>query len=137
MLTGLLGGAVYVNAFTLLSREVQPCLQEFSLAAASLADSVGIALADICGVLIQVCSTHSHTRTCPGKDVYILCHSTVLVLTSGLTSSLQVHMKAFLACRGAFSRPTGSLGLILPANTEPSASMAMLYVINSYCCNHG
>ncbi len=56
MLTGLLGGAVYVNAFTLLSREVQPCLQEFSLAAASLADSIGIALADICGVLIQVCS---------------------------------------------------------------------------------
>ncbi|CAL8471388.1 g10930 [Coccomyxa elongata] len=54
-ITGLLGGAVYVNAFTLLSREVQPCLQEFSLAAASLADSVGIALADICGVLIQGC----------------------------------------------------------------------------------
>lgn len=55
MRPGLLGGAVYVNAFTLLSREVEPCLREFSLAAASLADSVGIALADICGVLIQVC----------------------------------------------------------------------------------
>ncbi|KAK9918138.1 hypothetical protein WJX75_001533 [Coccomyxa subellipsoidea] len=53
--TGLLGGAVYVNAFTLLSREVEPRLREFSLAAASLADSVGIALADICGVLIQGC----------------------------------------------------------------------------------
>lgn len=29
--------------------------REFSLAAASLADSVGVALADVCGVLIQGC----------------------------------------------------------------------------------
>ena len=51
---GLLGGAVYVNAFTLLAKEVEPSLREFSLAAASLADSVGIAMADICGILVQV-----------------------------------------------------------------------------------
>lgn len=62
MLAGLLGGAVYVNAFTLLSREVEPRLREFSLAAASLADSVGIALADICGVLIQVYCHLSYLR---------------------------------------------------------------------------
>jgi hypothetical protein len=42
-----------VNAFTLLSKEVPPSLREFSLSAASLADSVGIALADIAGILIQ------------------------------------------------------------------------------------
>ena len=43
-----------MNAFTLLAKEVEPSLREFSLAAASLADSVGIALADICGILVQV-----------------------------------------------------------------------------------
>ena len=51
---GLLGGAVYVNAFTLISRHVDPLLREFSLAAASLGDSLGIAFADIAGILIQV-----------------------------------------------------------------------------------
>jgi hypothetical protein len=29
--------------------------REFSLAAASLADSLGVALADVCGILIQGC----------------------------------------------------------------------------------
>ena len=52
--TGLLGGAVYVNAFTLISRHVDPLMREFSLAAASLGDSLGIAFADVAGVLIQV-----------------------------------------------------------------------------------
>ena len=52
---GLLGGAVYVNALTLISREVAPPWREFSLGAASLADSVGVALADVAGVLIQGC----------------------------------------------------------------------------------
>lgn len=51
---GLLGGAVYVNAFTLISHQVDPALKEFSLAAASLGDSLGIACADIAGILIQV-----------------------------------------------------------------------------------
>ena len=54
MCTGLLGGAVYVNAFTLISRHVDPLRREFSLAAASLGDSLGIAFADIAGILIQV-----------------------------------------------------------------------------------
>lgn len=52
---GLLGGAVYVNAFTLISRQVEPLRREFSLAAASLGDSLGIAFADIAGILIQGC----------------------------------------------------------------------------------
>ncbi|PRW51162.1 Batten s disease Cln3 isoform A [Chlorella sorokiniana] len=54
-MTGLLGGAVYVNAFTLISKEVPPQYREFSLGAASLADSLGVALADVCGILIQGC----------------------------------------------------------------------------------
>lgn len=55
LMTGLLGGAVYVNAFTLISRHVDPLMREFSLAAASLGDSLGIAFADVAGVLIQGC----------------------------------------------------------------------------------
>lgn len=52
---GLLGGAVYVNAFTLLAREVEPQYREFSLGAASVADSAGIAVADIGAIFIQGC----------------------------------------------------------------------------------
>lgn len=52
---GLLGGLVYVNAFSLLSREVEPQYKEFSLAAASVADSIGIAIADVAGILLQGC----------------------------------------------------------------------------------
>lgn len=54
-MTGLLGGATYVGAFNLLAREVEPQFREFSLAAASLADSAGIAMADVAGILIQGC----------------------------------------------------------------------------------
>lgn len=52
---GLLGGATYVHAFTLLSREVSPASREFSLAAACLADSLGIAVADAVAVFLQGC----------------------------------------------------------------------------------
>lgn len=52
-LVGLQGGAVYVGGFTLISREVAPHLREFSLSAASLADSFGIVVADICAIFIQ------------------------------------------------------------------------------------
>lgn len=52
---GLLGGAVYVNSFTLMSREVEPSLKEFSLSAACVADSFGIAAADLTAIVIQGC----------------------------------------------------------------------------------
>jgi hypothetical protein len=48
---------VYVNAFTLISKDVDPRYREFSLAAASLGDSLGIAMADATGILIQVSKT--------------------------------------------------------------------------------
>jgi battenin len=54
-LAGLLGGAVYVNSFTLMSREVEPSLKEFSLSAACVADSFGIAAADLTAIFIQGC----------------------------------------------------------------------------------
>ena len=46
-----------MNAFTLLAKEVEPSLREFSMSTASVADSVGIALADICGVFVQASLT--------------------------------------------------------------------------------
>lgn len=52
---GLLGGAVYVNAFTLIAREVEPQFREFSLGAASVADSAGIAVADVAAIFVQGC----------------------------------------------------------------------------------
>jgi battenin len=55
LVVGLLGGAVYVNAFTLLCRQVPPQLQEFSLSATCVADSCGIACADLVAILIQGC----------------------------------------------------------------------------------
>ena len=53
--TGLLGGAVYVGAFTLINKEIpKGPLREFSLSAASVADSVGIVCSDVLGLLIQM-----------------------------------------------------------------------------------
>ncbi len=56
---------MYVNAFTLLAKEVEPSLREFSLSAASLADSVGIALADICGIMVQASPPQAKTAMEP------------------------------------------------------------------------
>ena len=50
---GLLGGAVYVNGFALISEKVPPQLKEFSLSAASIADSLGIAFSNVAGIFIQ------------------------------------------------------------------------------------
>ena len=50
---GLLGGAVYVNAYTLISKRVEPAFVEFSLSAASVADTFGILLSVITGLYIQ------------------------------------------------------------------------------------
>jgi battenin len=52
-LVGLLGGAVYVNGFSLISEQVHPRMREFSLSSASIADSVGIACANVAGIFIQ------------------------------------------------------------------------------------
>ena len=53
-ITGLLGGAVYVGVFTLINVEIpKGPLREFSLSAASVADSVGILFSDLLGIAIQ------------------------------------------------------------------------------------
>ena len=48
-----MGGAVYVNAFTLISKNVAPEYVEFSLSAASVADTGGIILSVVTGLYIQ------------------------------------------------------------------------------------
>lgn len=53
--TGLLGGFTYVNAFIRISQDIAPNYREFSLAAASVADSIGVAVADIVGIMLQGC----------------------------------------------------------------------------------
>uniref|UniRef100_A0A7S1JHF2 Battenin n=1 Tax=Eutreptiella gymnastica TaxID=73025 RepID=A0A7S1JHF2_9EUGL len=50
---GLLGGAVYVGALSLIAIEVPEQHREFALSAACLADTVGIIFSDIVGVGIQ------------------------------------------------------------------------------------
>ena len=52
---GLLGGAVYVNAFTLIDREIEPAYREFALTTASVADSIGIITADVTSMFLQAC----------------------------------------------------------------------------------
>ena len=52
---GLLGGSVYVQSYTRIARDVPKELREFSLTACSMADTVGIVVADVCGLYIQSC----------------------------------------------------------------------------------
>jgi battenin len=53
--TGLLGGAVYVNAFTLIAKEQPKEKVELALTAASIGDSLGVIAADVAGLYIQAC----------------------------------------------------------------------------------
>eukprot|EP00771_Trimastix_marina_P001332 gnl/Trimastix_PCT/2399.p1 GENE.gnl/Trimastix_PCT/2399~~gnl/Trimastix_PCT/2399.p1 ORF type:complete len:490 (-),score=125.45 gnl/Trimastix_PCT/2399:26-1423(-) len=59
---GLLGGATYVNAFFLLSKEVEPGLREYSLGVTSVADSLGITLAGVLGVFIEPALKQAHKK---------------------------------------------------------------------------
>lgn len=53
--TGLLGGAVYVHVFLLIGRDVAEEKRESSVALASAAESFGILLADVTGLVLQGC----------------------------------------------------------------------------------
>eukprot|EP00045_Choanoeca_perplexa_P008225 m.75455 g.75455 ORF g.75455 m.75455 type:complete len:398 (-) comp14406_c0_seq6:617-1810(-) len=47
---GLLGGAVYVNAFALISKNSEPAHREFAMGIASVADTCGITLAGVVSI---------------------------------------------------------------------------------------
>jgi len=68
---GLFGGAVYVNGFTLIAKETSSDLKEFALSAASVADTFGIMLADIVGLIIQGCLYSMYNI--PGAKVHVSC----------------------------------------------------------------
>ncbi|EEY56866.1 uncharacterized protein PITG_10393 [Phytophthora infestans T30-4] len=68
---GLLGGAVYVNAFTLLSRETPSSHVELALSAASVGDTVGVMLADCAGLFLQGC-LYSINHL-PGATISVSC----------------------------------------------------------------
>lgn len=66
--TGLLGGAVYVNAFTLIARKFRPGpLRELALTAAGVGNSLGVLTSDVTGLFIQACLFKAHDI--PGADV--------------------------------------------------------------------
>ncbi|CAH0482438.1 unnamed protein product [Peronospora belbahrii] len=52
---GLLGGGVYVNAYTLLSKEIPLSHVELALVAVSVGDTVGVMFADCAGLFLQGC----------------------------------------------------------------------------------
>jgi len=58
--TGLLGGAVYVHGYKRIVATVPRWQTEFSLAATSVAEGLGILMADILGLFIQACLYQKH-----------------------------------------------------------------------------
>ncbi|KAJ8518853.1 hypothetical protein ON010_g18154 [Phytophthora cinnamomi] len=68
---GLLGGGVYVNAYTLLSKEIPPSHVELALAAVSVGDTVGVMLADCAGLVLQGC-LYSINHL-PGASIEVTC----------------------------------------------------------------
>uniref|UniRef100_A0A7S0AUP9 Battenin n=1 Tax=Minutocellus polymorphus TaxID=265543 RepID=A0A7S0AUP9_9STRA len=52
---GLLGGGVYVNGFLRINSDLPRSVREFALATVSVADTIGIVVADISGLFIQSC----------------------------------------------------------------------------------
>eukprot|EP00924_Labyrinthula_sp_SR-Ha-C_P013622 snap_masked-scaffold_5-processed-gene-8.59-mRNA-1 protein AED:0.04 eAED:0.04 QI:0/-1/0/1/-1/1/1/0/442 len=73
--SGLIGGAVYVNAFNLISvdEEINPSLREFSIAAATVADTVGIITADVLGLIFQGCLYGWNKILDEGKEPVFTC----------------------------------------------------------------
>ncbi|GAB5037452.1 protein btn1 [Nannochloropsis oceanica] len=54
-IAGLLGGAVYVAGFSLISRNSREEHRELALVSSSIADTVGIMLSDVFGLVLQGC----------------------------------------------------------------------------------
>jgi len=57
---GLLGGGVYINGYMRINKDLPVSIREFALSSASVADSSGILLADLSGLLIQSCLYKSY-----------------------------------------------------------------------------
>ena len=53
--TGLLGGSVYISGYKRICADIPLAHREFALSAVSLAETVGIVVADLVGLVIQAC----------------------------------------------------------------------------------
>lgn len=58
--TGLLGGAVYVHGYNRIVADVPAKYTEFALSSTSLAESLGVVVADISGLFLQSCLYRSN-----------------------------------------------------------------------------
>ena len=58
--SGLLGGAVYIHGYLRICRDLPLQHREFALSATSLAECLGIVVADLFGLLIQACLYQIH-----------------------------------------------------------------------------
>eukprot|EP00750_Incisomonas_marina_P017061 INCI19812.1.p1 GENE.INCI19812.1~~INCI19812.1.p1 ORF type:complete len:543 (-),score=82.00 INCI19812.1:222-1742(-) len=87
--TGLFGGFVYVNAFTLIAARVTDEVREFSLSAASMADSFGIIASDICALFIQACLYDVNGIVANGTgDAHVQCPFNVTTRTNTSASTM-------------------------------------------------
>ena len=55
LLVGCCAGTLYVQTFTAIDRELEPCKRELALSTASAGTPAGILLADITGLVVQWC----------------------------------------------------------------------------------
>ena len=58
---GLLGGAVYIHGYTRICADLPTAHREFSLSATSVAEGLGILVADVVGLFIQACLYRIHS----------------------------------------------------------------------------
>ena len=55
LLVGCCAGTLYVQTFTAIDRELEPCKREIALSTASAGTPAGILLADLTGLVVQWC----------------------------------------------------------------------------------
>ena len=55
LLVGCCAGTLYVQTFTAIDRELEPCKRELALSTASAGTPAGILLADLTGLVVQWC----------------------------------------------------------------------------------
>jgi battenin len=70
--TGLLGGAVYISGYKRICADLPLAHREFALSATSVAESLGIVVADAVGLFLQAClyqinGLEGAVATCPLK----------------------------------------------------------------------
>lgn len=58
---GLLGGAQYIHGFTRICADLPLAHREFALSATSVAEGIGVLVADVVGLFLQACLYQIHS----------------------------------------------------------------------------